>query len=291
METAAPPAEDTVAAKLNLIFNQITCYAAMGESPTVSAGAPAKQQDVAAGVESSPPEVAAPEGREESKQSVSSDDRDEEARDEPAADEASAPLEVSSLPTHGTPSPRRAARPAAGPGRPRGQKRSESWSRRSSRSRSATRAKIMSIQQKMSEKAEQFTAETKRSSSLSSQLSQENPCSKSTTEKKQDADKSGETFEKDEKKPEENAEEEKSKDEKKPEENAEEEKSKSDEEVSIKDDTKAKLGSFRGKLSSPKLLKKSTKKVDSTPEADDEDKRKSGRGRSIIKEMSIRASS
>ncbi|EJK72327.1 hypothetical protein THAOC_06152, partial [Thalassiosira oceanica] len=78
------------------------------------------------------------------------------------------------------------------------------------------------------------------------------------TENKQDADKSGETFEKDEKKPEENA---------------EEEKSKSDEEVSIKDDTKAKLGSFRGKLSSPKLLKKSTKKVDSTPEADDEDKR------------------
>ncbi|EJK60361.1 hypothetical protein THAOC_19300 [Thalassiosira oceanica] len=88
METAALPAT----------------VAALGESPTMSvhsakaitAGAPANKQDVEAGVESSPPEVAAPEGREGSKPSVSGDARGEspveEARDEPAAEEASAPL-------------------------------------------------------------------------------------------------------------------------------------------------------------------------------------------------------
>jgi len=168
-ETAAPPAT----------------VAALGESPTMSihsakaitSGAPANQ-DVKAGVESSSPEVAAPEGREGSKPSVSGDARGEsqEARDEPAADEASAPL---------------------------AKKDAKSTKSRSSNSRGRAIIKEMSIRARSKSK--------NRSDSILK---------------------------------------------KKPEEKVEEKKSK--------------LGSLRGKLSSSKFLKKSTKKVKTAPVADDE---------------------
>jgi len=91
METAAPPAP---AADMGVspTMSVVTVKAITDDAP---AEQPEQQETEAAGVESTPPEADALEGREQSTLSVSSEKRDEspveEARDEPVAEPEAEP--------------------------------------------------------------------------------------------------------------------------------------------------------------------------------------------------------
>ncbi|EJK76192.1 hypothetical protein THAOC_02061, partial [Thalassiosira oceanica] len=265
--------------------------AVMGEYPTISvhsakavdAGAPARQ-DAEAGVEPSPPEADALEGREGSNPSASGDARgespvEEEARDEPAADEASTPLVEKDAKSSKSSSSK-------------SRSRSKSASRSKRSGRSGKRTKAPSFSQKMMEKAGIVAVEKKNRSSSKGRSSSKSTTrktgdrslSKSATRKKQDAGESGKTLKKVEMKPEEKTGEKKSgrgrtiiK------------------EMSVRARSKSKNRSDsivdlgEGKVSvNGNTFKKAEKKPD---EKKEEESKESGRGRSIIKEMSIRARS